>query len=165
MITATAIAPSRGKSCRCNDEGPVTRYYTEVVADLVHPGHVSFLRAARARCDHLTVGLLRDEHVQQAKGARRPVMIFDERRAMLEACRYVDAVIPVIDRRITEATLERAGCDAYVFAAASAAELAGKLDRCRGLPAARILVLPYSTSVSTTSIVERILGPEAGSGA
>ena len=41
--------------------------------DLIHPGHVSLLKGARAACDHLIVGLNTDDSVRRLKGSSRPV--------------------------------------------------------------------------------------------
>ena len=68
------------------------RVYTCMVADLFHPGHVAFLRAARQLGDHLSVFILPDAMVEAHKG-RRPVMTQAERAEVVAACRYVDAVL------------------------------------------------------------------------
>lgn len=132
------------------------RFYTEMVADLFHPGHVAFLRAARARCEHLTVGLLTDDVVRAGKGAARPVMRYEERRAMLESCRYVDRVVPVDALGVDATRLDALGCDRLVFAAADDAELRTKLGYFTALPPERMLVLPYTPGISTSGLIERI---------
>lgn len=132
------------------------RFYTEMVADLFHPGHVAFLREARARCDHLTVGLLVDRLVRSGKGGTRPVMRYEERRAMLEACRHVDRVVPVDALGVDPARLDALGCDSFVFAAADDAELRTKLDHCSALPRERVLVLPYTPGISTSALIARV---------
>jgi glycerol-3-phosphate cytidylyltransferase len=66
--------------------------YTGGTFDLFHAGHVEFLR----RCKdfgHVTVALNTDEFIADYKG-KPPVMSFQERLSVLEACKYVDRVIP-----------------------------------------------------------------------
>ncbi|HEX9266475.1 MAG TPA: adenylyltransferase/cytidyltransferase family protein, partial [Candidatus Limnocylindria bacterium] len=59
--------------------------------DLFHLGHVNLLRNAKKHADIVVVALNTDEFNEQYKG-KRPVMTLAERRAVLEACRYVDVV-------------------------------------------------------------------------
>lgn len=60
--------------------------------DLFHAGHVNFLRQCAILGD-VVVALNTDEFIEEYKG-RRPVMTYDERRKVLEACKYVTRVIP-----------------------------------------------------------------------
>ena len=68
------------------------RVYVDMVGDLFHMGHVEFLKAAREFGDWLVVGVLSDEVASAYK--RRPIMTLAERVAVVEACRYVDEVVP-----------------------------------------------------------------------
>jgi rfaE bifunctional protein nucleotidyltransferase chain/domain len=67
--------------------------FTNGCFDILHPGHIHQLREARAQGGFLVVGLNSDESVRRLKGACRPVMPETARREMLEAIRYVDAVV------------------------------------------------------------------------
>lgn len=67
------------------------KVYTGGTFDLFHSGHVNFLR----RCSEfgeVTVSLNTDEFVEQYKG-RPPVISFDDRKEVLEACKYVNKVV------------------------------------------------------------------------
>ncbi|MGB0920874.1 MAG: D-glycero-beta-D-manno-heptose 1-phosphate adenylyltransferase [Alphaproteobacteria bacterium] len=66
--------------------------FTNGCFDLIHPGHLSLLRQARANCDHLVVGLNSDASVQRLKGPTRPVQDEAARAEVLAALSYVDAV-------------------------------------------------------------------------
>src|ERR1700730_16777005 len=46
--------------------------FTNGCFDLLHPGHISMLRQARAACDKLVVGINSDESVRRLKGKDRP---------------------------------------------------------------------------------------------
>jgi rfaE bifunctional protein nucleotidyltransferase chain/domain len=61
--------------------------------DLLHVGHLRYLRAARALGDVLFVGLNGDAAVARLKGPGRPLMPVEERVEILEALRDVDHVV------------------------------------------------------------------------
>ena len=60
--------------------------------DLFHPGHVALLRRAKELGTRLVVGLSTDEF-NSIKG-KKSVMSYEDRKTVLESCRYVDSVIP-----------------------------------------------------------------------
>lgn len=67
--------------------------YTTGVFDMFHVGHLNVLKRARAQCDYLIVGVSTDELTFEYKH-KRPVIPFEQRRAIVEAIRYVDRVVP-----------------------------------------------------------------------
>ena len=60
--------------------------------DLLHAGHVSFLKEARELGDRLIVGCNSDRSVKELKGNTRPINNQEDRKAVLEAVRWVDEV-------------------------------------------------------------------------
>ena len=60
--------------------------------DLFHPGHVALLRRAKEMGTRLVVGLSTDEF--NAVKGKKSVMSYEDRKTVLESCRYVDLVIP-----------------------------------------------------------------------
>ena len=76
---------------RLRDAGK-TVVFTNGVFDLIHPGHVRYLREARSLGDALIVGVNADESVRRNKGEGRPVTREDERAELVAALAYVDAV-------------------------------------------------------------------------
>ena len=66
--------------------------FTNGVFDLLHPGHIRYLGAARAEGDLLIVGLNSDRSVRAIKGPSRPVTPEAERAEILSALTSVDAV-------------------------------------------------------------------------
>ncbi len=66
--------------------------FTNGCFDILHPGHVKVLAAARAACDCLVVGLNSDASVKRLKGADRPVQDERARAEVLAALEAVDAV-------------------------------------------------------------------------
>jgi rfaE bifunctional protein nucleotidyltransferase chain/domain len=67
--------------------------------DLLHVGHVRYLRAARALGDILLVGINSDASVRRLKGPGRPLMPADERAELVGALAAVDAVLVFDDDR------------------------------------------------------------------
>jgi D-beta-D-heptose 7-phosphate kinase/D-beta-D-heptose 1-phosphate adenosyltransferase len=61
--------------------------------DLLHPGHVALLEAARAQADHLIVALNSDASVRRNKGGDRPLLPEAERAEALLALEAVDRVL------------------------------------------------------------------------
>ncbi|MGB9139674.1 MAG: D-glycero-beta-D-manno-heptose 1-phosphate adenylyltransferase [Pseudonocardiaceae bacterium] len=81
--------------------------------DLLHPGHLSLLRQARALGDALVVCVNSDESVRRRKGPSRPIVPAADRIALLEALEPVDAVI-MFDEDTPVALLETLRPDVWV---------------------------------------------------
>lgn len=67
--------------------------FTNGCFDILHAGHVSLFRQARAACDRLIVGLNSDASVRRLKGDDRPVNRVTDRATVLAALEAVDAVV------------------------------------------------------------------------
>jgi D-beta-D-heptose 7-phosphate kinase/D-beta-D-heptose 1-phosphate adenosyltransferase len=120
--------------------------------DLLHPGHIRTLEAARALGDCLVVCLNSDASVARLKGAGRPVLGVEDRAAVLRALRCVDGVF-VFDEDTPAAALER--LRPHVWAkGADYAELelpeTAVLSRWGG----EVVLLPFVDGKSTTRIIE-----------
>ncbi len=61
--------------------------------DLFHAGHIMMLKEAKAQCDYLIVGLQSDPTVDRS-WKNKPVQSMFERFVQLQACKYVDEIIP-----------------------------------------------------------------------
>lgn len=75
------------------DEGGVLMLigYTYVVGDVIHLGHIYYLRNAKALCNKLIVGVLTDEAVMERKP--RPAISFIERVRLISEIRNVDVIV------------------------------------------------------------------------
>src|SRR3954449_10015930 len=67
--------------------------FTNGCFDILHPGHVKVLTAARGACDRLIVGLNSDASVKRLKGEGRPVQDERARSEVLAALEAVDLVV------------------------------------------------------------------------
>jgi D-beta-D-heptose 7-phosphate kinase / D-beta-D-heptose 1-phosphate adenosyltransferase len=120
--------------------------------DLLHAGHVRALQAARALGDCLIVCLNSDASVRRLKGADRPLVPQDERRAVLAALACVDAVI-VFDGDDPRAVLRELRPHLWAkggdYAIADLPETATLAEW-----GGRAVVVPYVAGRSTTRLIE-----------
>lgn len=69
------------------------RIITYGTFDLLHYGHINLLRRAKQQGDYLVVALSTDEFNWNSK-QKKCYFSYEKRKALLEAVRYVDLVIP-----------------------------------------------------------------------
>jgi rfaE bifunctional protein nucleotidyltransferase chain/domain len=74
--------------------------------DLLHVGHIRYLRAAKQLGGKLVVAVNSDESVRALKGAGRPLMRAEERAEILAALSDVDAVVIFPERDVRELVRE-----------------------------------------------------------
>ena len=135
--------------------------FTNGCFDLIHPGHVRYLRAARALGDLLVVALNSDASVRRLKGPSRPLVRQRDRAEVIAALETVDYVTIFPDdtpyrliRLLQPDVLVKGGDwepDEIVGA---------DIVRNRG---GSVHSLPFARGYSTTELVRRIRG-EAGGG-
>ncbi|MBI3557458.1 MAG: D-glycero-beta-D-manno-heptose 1-phosphate adenylyltransferase [Deltaproteobacteria bacterium] len=101
------LAPAAAaKFCRRASAGGRRVVFTNGCFDILHPGHVTYLEAARGKGDFLVVALDSDAAVRELKGPERPINNLKSRMQVLAALESVDAVtwftggnpIPIISR-------------------------------------------------------------------
>ncbi len=119
--------------------------------DLLHPGHVSLLRQARALGDALVVCLNSDASVRALKGPGRPLVRDRDRARLLTALSFVDAVA-VFDEDSPAAVLDRLRPHVWVkggdYAAADLPERA-VVERHGG----EVVLVPTVPGYSTSRLV------------
>ena len=76
--------------------------YTTGVFDMFHIGHLNIIKRAKEQCDYLIVGVSTDELVQQEK-SKTPIIPFEDRCKIVESIRYVDKVVPQVNKNKFEA--------------------------------------------------------------
>ena len=128
--------------------------FTNGVFDILHPGHVRYLQAARAHGDVLIVGINSDASVRRNKGPERPINPAGERAEVLAALACVDAV-SVFDDDTPADIIRRVQPDVLVKGADWPADQIVGRDtvEARG---GRVVLEPVEQGYSTSAIVERI---------
>jgi len=128
--------------------------FTNGVFDILHPGHVRYLCAARAHGDLLIVGLNSDASVRRYKGPERPITPEAERAELLLALECVDAV-SIFDEETPHDIIARVQPDVLVKGADWAADqIVGRdIVEARG---GVVIREPIETGYSTTAIVEAV---------
>ena len=71
--------------------------FTNGCFDLIHPGHIDYLRKAKACGDILIIGLNSDASIQRLKGKERPINDFYFRSSILAALEFVDYIVKFDD--------------------------------------------------------------------
>jgi D-beta-D-heptose 7-phosphate kinase/D-beta-D-heptose 1-phosphate adenosyltransferase len=127
---------------------------TNGVFDIVHVGHVRYLRSARALGDCLVVGVNSDECTRSLKGPTRPFVPQGDRMEMLAALECVD-IVTVFNEPTPESLLEIIRPDVHAKGGDYHPALlpeAKVVQRHGG----RVQIIPFEEGHSTTSIAERI---------
>ncbi len=128
--------------------------FTNGVFDIVHPGHVRYLREARALGDALIVAVNSDRSVRANKGAGRPINPERERVEVLAALAAVDAVVGFDEETPLEA-ISRIQPDVLVKGADwGEHDIVGRdVVEARG---GRVVRMALSPGHSTTDIIRRV---------
>jgi len=112
--------------------------------DILHAGHINLLRRARALGDRLLVGLSTDSFNQGKH--KSSLLTYENRKAVLEAIRYVDEVFPeeTWDQKVDD--IRRYSADIFVMGD----DWAGKFDFLGEY--CKVTYLSRTPSISTTDI-------------
>jgi rfaE bifunctional protein nucleotidyltransferase chain/domain len=152
IITAEE-ASALGKEMRENGRKLV---FTNGCFDLLHVGHVRYLKAARALGDALLVAINSDESVRALKGDGRPLHRAEDRAEVIAALEGVDHVVIFPEVRATE-LLEKVRPAIYVKGGdytedSLHAEERAALERI----GTEIRILPFEAGHSTSGLLEKI---------
>ena len=122
------------------------RVITYGTFDLLHYGHINLLKRAKALGDYLIVALSTDEFNFNAKG-KKCYFTYEQRKALLEAIRFVDLVIPETDweQKVTDVAKYQA--DIFVIGD----DWQGKFDFLKDC-GVEVVYLPRTPEISTTQI-------------
>ncbi len=153
MTHPSSLDRALGVVARIRAEGG-TVVFTNGVFDLLHPGHVRYLMAARACGDALVVGVNSDRSVRANKGPSRPIVPEAERAELIAALACVDAVT-IFDEDTPHRLIEQLQPDVLVKGADwPADQIIGRdVVESRG---GRVVRVPVEPGHSTSGLVERI---------
>jgi glycerol-3-phosphate cytidylyltransferase len=133
------------------------KLYTGGTFDILHPGHINFLKKCKAMADMVIVSLNTDEFCKEYK--RKPLMTYRERKACLLGCKYVDGVVentggydskPAILK--VKPDLIAHGDDWVGPSYLKQLKIDSKFLKKNGI---KLVQIPYSKGISTTKILKR----------
>ncbi len=136
-----------------------TVVFTNGCFDLLHMGHVRYLRQARELGDCLIVAINSDDSVRRLKGPHRPVIGQEERAEMLGSLECVDHVT-VFDEDTPVPLLELLRPDILAKGGTTPVVVGRELVEGYG---GRVLTLDRVDGLSTTEIIDRIVETRARS--
>jgi rfaE bifunctional protein nucleotidyltransferase chain/domain len=132
--------------------------FTNGVFDLLHPGHVELLEAARREGDALVVGVNSDASARRlAKGPERPVAREQARSRVLAGLAAVDCVV-LFDQDTPLELIQALAPDVLVKGADYARERIVGADWVEA-HGGRVVRVPVVPGYSTTALVERLRAP------
>lgn len=139
---------------RASQQGRVV--FTNGVFDLLHPGHVDVLLAARRAGDALIVAVNSDDSVRRLKGPSRPVRKEAERAYVLAAFEMVDCVV-VFDQDTPLELIERLRPDVLVKGGDYTEDTIVGASQVRSWGGS-VVVVPLTPGQSTTNIIRTLRG-------
>lgn len=129
--------------------------YTTGVYDMFHIGHLNLLKRAKEQCDYLIVGVSTDELVWHDKN-KKPIIAFPERCAIVEAIRYVDQVVPQVDKNKFGAWEKYHFHKMFVGSDWKGSEAWNGFERQFEPVGVEIVYLNYTDGISSTILREKI---------
>ncbi|CDQ38370.1 glycerol-3-phosphate cytidylyltransferase [Virgibacillus salexigens] len=112
--------------------------------DLLHTGHINILRRAKEYGDYLIVAISADEF--NALKGKKAYYTFEQRKAILEAIRYVDLVIPEHTWEQKMEDVQKYDVDVFVMGDDWEGKFDFLKDHCE------VVYLPRTVGISTTKI-------------
>lgn len=112
--------------------------------DLLHTGHINILRRAKDLGDYLVVAISSDEF--NAGKGKKAYYTFEQRKAILEAVRYVDEVIPEDNWEQKHTDVKDHEIDVFVMGDDWEGKFDFLKDQCE------VVYLPRTEGISTTQI-------------
>ncbi|HZU11893.1 MAG TPA: D-glycero-beta-D-manno-heptose 1-phosphate adenylyltransferase [Chloroflexota bacterium] len=144
--------------------GGQTVVFTNGVFDILHAGHVHFLREAKKLGDILVVGVNSDRSARALKGQNRPINSERDRLALVAALDPVDHVL-LFDEPTPESVIRTLRPDIHVKGGDYADVHLPEAEAVAAV-GGRVMIIPLMESLSTSSVIERIvaLAREGGIG-
>ena len=124
--------------------------------DILHVGHIHFLKHAKSRCNRLVVGINSDAIIKKIKGEKRPINASISRKELLLSLKYVDEVF-VFDTWLIEPVVAQYKPDIYFISEIDPGEKV-KTEVAKKYRS-RLVKIPMHESygkISTTAIVSKM---------
>jgi D-beta-D-heptose 7-phosphate kinase/D-beta-D-heptose 1-phosphate adenosyltransferase len=128
--------------------------FTNGCFDLIHPGHVRLLAAARAQCDRLVVALNSDASVQRLKGPERPVQNEAARATVMASMAAADLVV-IFEEDTPERLIRAILPDVLIKGADYTLDQVVGADIVQAA-GGRVALIPLEAGHSTTGTIRRI---------
>ena len=125
------------------------RVITYGTYDILHYGHVNLLRRARSLGDYLIVVLSTDNF--NKKKDKIAYYTYEQRKMILEACRYVDLVVPEENWEQKRTDIVKYEVDIFVMGD----DWKGKFDYLKE-EGTEVVYLPRTPGISTTQIKSKL---------
>ena len=130
--------------------------FTNGCFDLLHPGHINYLCAARKLGNRLVIGLNADDSVKKLKGENRPVNAIETRSVLLAAMVFVDAIV-VFDEATPAKLIEAVKPDILVKGGDyDPSEIVGA-DFVKSY-GGQVATIPFVEGYSSSKIIEKCAG-------
>jgi D-beta-D-heptose 7-phosphate kinase/D-beta-D-heptose 1-phosphate adenosyltransferase len=122
--------------------------------DILHPGHLGYLREARSLGDLLVVGVSADDAVARLKGPGRPLVPAEDRADLVAALEPVDLVV-LFDELRADDLLGRVRPDLYVKGGDYHPDVLPEAETCAEL-GIEVRMVEYRRGYSTTALLRRL---------
>lgn len=129
--------------------------YTTGVFDLFHVGHLNILKRAKEQCEFLIVGVSTDELVMEYKN-KKPVIPYADRAEIIEGIKYVDMVVPQVNRDKFSAWDNLKFDAMFVGDDWKGSNLFSEVEKRFKQVGVEIVYFPYTKGVSTTELKHQI---------
>jgi D-beta-D-heptose 7-phosphate kinase / D-beta-D-heptose 1-phosphate adenosyltransferase len=136
--------------------------FTNGVFDILHAGHVAFLREAKQLGDILVVGVNSDESARRLKGKRRPINAERDRLALIQALGPVDHAI-LFDESDPSALIRSLRPDVHAKGG-DYADVTLPEEQVVFEIGGQVVILPLAGTQSTSAMIDRILALASADG-
>ena len=128
--------------------------FTNGCFDLLHTGHISYLKSAKQKCDILILGLNSDESIKKLKGKNRPIVEQKDRVEILSSFPFVDKI--VVFEEVTPIKLIKKIKPNIIFKGKDykKKDVVGFYESKKWH--GRVILIDFVENKSTTNLIERI---------
>ena len=140
------------ESGRMDNSQHVKIGYMSGTFDLFHIGHLNVIKQAKQNCDYLIVGV----HKDGSHKGKEVFIPFEERMAIVGACKYVDKVVPSMPED-SDAVFKYGANMLFVGSDYKGTERFRRYEESFEGKGIKIMYFPYTTGTSSTQIREHII--------